>query len=168
MKLQEVLEHNRRVPSPGYSSHASRGEKSANSGSCQEGYAHSPVGSNPARPTRIRQSHKPLLNGLETEWFVHIKDQYPNYPPVRAQAKRYKIAGGSWYKPDFTCSLWPDNYGDNGQAKETAWEIKGGKKMKGVPKGILALKVAAHQWPEVRFVLVWKQDGKFQTQTVVP
>jgi hypothetical protein len=110
------------------------------------------------------------MNGLENEWFARIKDQYPNYPPVRAQAKRYKIGTGAWYKPDLTCSLWPDNYGDptDGQAKETAWEVKGGKKMKGVPKGILALKVAAHQWPEVRFVLVCKQDGKFHTQVVVP
>lgn len=114
------------------------------------------------KPKRLRQSSKPLLNKLETEWFNVIKDQYPNYPAIRPQAKTYKIANGLRYTPDFTVSSWPRAVGP---ATETAWEVKG-KWVDGdsFPK----LKMAAAAWPEVRFILVWKQDGEWKEQVILP
>ena len=44
---------------------------------------------------RIRQDSKPLMNGLESEWFAILSEQFPNYPRPRAQAKRYKLANGA-------------------------------------------------------------------------
>ena len=121
----------------------------------------------PAR--RIRQDSKPLLNKLEGEWFEQIKNLHPDYPPVRPQAKRYQIGRGAWYKPDFTCSAWPaTSHGAATTVMETAWECKGPSCVKGVAKGLLALKVAAHEWPEVRFVLAWKEGGKWFEQAVLP
>jgi hypothetical protein len=115
---------------------------------------------------RIRQDEKPLMNGLEQAWFDILNVQFPNYPRPRPQSKRYKIANGGWYQPDITATEWPC---PNPPARETAWECKGDKKMKGVSKGILTLKTAAHEWPEVRFVLVWKdQHGQWCEQEVLP
>lgn len=123
-----------------------------------------------AAPKRIRQSSKSLLNALEAEWFERIRYTYPNYPPVRPQAKRYKIARSAWYKPDFSASIWPnlDSDGETiGQARETCWEVKGNKG-KNIDRGKLALKVAASCFPEVRWILVWKVDGVWKTQEVLP
>lgn len=114
---------------------------------------------------RVRQSDKPLMNKLEAEWFSILSAQFPNYPRPRAQAKRYKLANGSWYKADVTASSWPV---EMGTPKETAWECKGGKKMKGNAKGMLTIKVAAALWPEVRFILVWKENGNFKQQEILP
>lgn len=120
-----------------------------------------------AKPAnRIRQDINPLLNKLEADWLAVIKDQHPNYPPIRSQAKRYEIARGAWYKPDFTCSIWPV---PNGAARETAWECKGPKQMENWQKrGFIVLKAAARQWPEVRFVLVWREGGQWREQEVLP
>jgi len=162
MNLQEVLDHNRRVPVPGYASHNLRGEKSANSGSCQEGCAHSPVGSNPAHPTRIRQSHKPLMNGLENEWFARIKDRYPNYPPVRPQAKTFRLCNGVRFTPDFSCSIWPV---EGSAARETCWEVKGPHAWE---DSLIKLKMAAHEYPEICWHLAWKKEGKWCEQILLP
>ena len=118
-----------------------------------------------ARPSRIRQSAKPILNHLEQDWYDRIKDQYPNYPPIRKQSKRFRIGNGAWYKPDLTCSIYPVA---GGPARETAWECKGPKQMKNIARGILTLKTAATQWPEVRFVLVWRELGEWKEQEVLP
>lgn len=73
MNLQDILEHNRRVPVPGYASHNLRGEKSANSGSCQEGYAHSPVGSNPARPIPLESDlHDNIFDWIRARGWLAI------------------------------------------------------------------------------------------------
>jgi len=109
---------------------------------------------------RVRQDSKPLMNKLESEWFNLLKrDPEVNQATLRAQARRYKIANGAWYKPDITAIR-------NG--RETAWECKGPSVMKGVGKGLLTLKVAAAQWPEVEFRLVWKQAGRFHQQIIEP
>lgn len=115
--------------------------------------------------TRIRQQSKPLLNKLETEFFSYLQANRLMPPAIRPQAKRYKIGNGAWYKPDFTQAA--DAF-DRSDWREHAWEVKGPSKMKGVAKGLLALKAAAHQWPEVRFVLAWKEDGKWFEQEVKP
>ena len=120
-----------------------------------------------ARPSRIRQSSAPLMNKLETEWFCVIKDKYPNYPPVRPQAKRYRLGNGIWFKVDFSVSLWPNRNPDDtvrGADMETCWEVKGPHAFRG---GFENLKVAAGLWTEVRWLLVWKQDGQWMTQEVL-
>jgi hypothetical protein len=123
------------------------------------------VNSTAAPGVRIRQSSRPLMNKLEAEWFAILSAQFPNYPRPRAQAKRYKLANGAWYRPDVTSSSWPD---DGGWAKETAWECKGPKQMKNVARGMLTIRFAAAQWPEVAFWLVWKENGQWKMQRVLP
>jgi hypothetical protein len=114
---------------------------------------------------RIKQDAKPLMNKLESDWFTILNAQFPNYARPRAQAKRYKIANGAWYKPDVTATSWPV---EGGPSQETAWECKGPRQMKNIDRGMLTIKTAAHQWPEVRFVLVWKESGVWKTQHVLP
>ncbi len=112
---------------------------------------------------RIRQSSKPLMNKLETEFYNRIKDQYPNYPPVRAQAKTFRLANGVRFTPDLTCSIWPD---DNEPAKETAWEVKGKHAW---DDSICKLKMAASAFPEVRWFLCWKsENGSWILERVMP
>lgn len=110
----------------------------------------------PARtPKRIRQSSKPLLNQLETEFLVRLHDVYPSLK-IRPQAKRYRLANGIWYKPDFT-AVTVDG--------EMAWEVKGPHAFRG---GFENLKVAASSYPEIRWILVWKENGQWQEQEVLP
>lgn len=111
---------------------------------------------------RIRQDAKPLLNKLEAEWLSVLEKEFPNYPRPRPQAKRYRLGNGIWYKPDFTASSWPAQYGT---AKETAWEVKGPHAFRG---GLENLKVAASLYPEVRWILVWKENGNWKQQEVLP
>jgi hypothetical protein len=121
-----------------------------------------------ARPSRIRQSSKPLMNKLETEWFNIISVQYPNYPRPRAQARRYRLGNGIWFKVDFSVSIWPNRNPDDtvrGPDMETCWEVKGPHAFRG---GFENLKVAAGLWTEVRWVLAWKQDGEWKEQEVLP
>jgi hypothetical protein len=112
-------------------------------------------------PKRLRQDTKPLMNKLEREFFDHISQQYPNYPRPRAQAKRYRLGNGIWYKTDFTASSWPS---EDGPAMETAWEVKGPHAFRG---GFENLKVAAGLWPEVQWILVWKEENRWIYQRVL-
>jgi hypothetical protein len=106
---------------------------------------------------RIRQDSKPLLNKLETEWFEVLKVRLPNYRVI-PQGVRLKLANGAWYKPDFAMVSHTGGI-------TNCWEVKGPKAWRG---GFEFLKIAAHQWPEICFVLVWKRDGKWVEQEVLP
>ena len=119
-----------------------------------------------AAPKRIRQSGRPLLNKLEGEWFAVINSAEPPFLHIRAQAKRYKLANGAWYKPDMTATAVSEH---DLSLTEIAWEVKGNKG-KNIDRGLLALKFAAAAWPEVRFILVWKDKvtGAWQQQRVLP
>jgi hypothetical protein len=113
------------------------------------------------QPKRIRQSPKPLLNKLESEWLTQLK-HVPIHGcsgvSIHAQAWRVKLANGAWFKVDFCACV---------AGKWTAWECKGSKDGKNVDRGMLALKCAAAQFPEVRWILVWKEKGKWMTQQVL-
>jgi hypothetical protein len=112
---------------------------------------------------RVRQSAKPLMNKLETEFYERIKDAFPNFPPIRIQAKTYRIANGLRYTPDFTASPWPANCGP---ARETAWEVKGPW---ATEDSIVKLKAAAATFPEVCWLLVWKDStGQWNEQRILP
>ena len=77
---------------------------------------------------------------------------------LKAQSKRYKLGNGIWFKPDMTGN-------DTRDGRETAYEVKGPHAFRG---GFENLKVAAHQWPEVRWLLVWKERGEWKQQEVLP
>jgi hypothetical protein len=113
-------------------------------------------------PRRIRQDTKPLLNKLETEFLNRVKDLYPNYPPVRAQSKTFRLCNGVRFTPDLSCSIWPV---DGGPARETCWEIKGPKSW---DDAIVKAKMAAHEFPEICWRFVWKEKGKWLEQILLP
>ena len=113
----------------------------------------------PAAPAkRIRQSDKPLLNGLEMQWLARLEMSYP-LVRFHAQAIRFEIARGAWFKPDLSATI---------EGQLTCWECKGPKEGKNVARGILALKAAAHAFPDVVFILVWKDDGGWKQQRILP
>lgn len=109
----------------------------------------------PAPKTRLRQSSKPLLNKLESEFLTWLNPSVRGIM-VRAQAKTYRLANGLRYTPDFTAVV---------EGRETAWEVKG-KWVDGdsFPK----LKTAASVFPEVRWLLVWKGCGSWMEQEILP
>jgi len=105
---------------------------------------------------RVRQSAKPLMNKLETEYFDVLKASYPT-ATIRPQSKKYRVCNGSVYCPDFTAII-------NGI--ETAWETKGKHSW---DDAMLKIKVAASVWPEVDWWLVWKDaSGRWTTQKIIP
>lgn len=110
------------------------------------------------RKKRIRQDSKPLLNKLETEWLAMLGFMYPGIK-IHAQSWRVKLANGAWFKVDFCASL---------VGQWTAWEVKGPKQGKNVDRGMLALKCAASQYPEVLWVLVWRDRREWKTQHLIP
>ena len=106
---------------------------------------------------RIRQDAKPLLNKLETDALAWLKSRYP-CATFHAQAWRVKIANGAWFKVDL-CAVIENRW--------TAWECKEFKG-KNVDRGLLALKTAAHQFPEVQWVLLSRKNGQWNEQVVLP
>jgi len=121
---------------------------------------------------RVRQETAPLMNKLESDWFANLRRQPEvNQATLRAQAKKFKLANGAFYKPDMTALVTTADEQDAHEAavtKEVAWECKGPKQMKGMSKGMLTIKVAAAQWPEVEFRLVWRQAGRWHQQIILP
>jgi len=105
---------------------------------------------------RLRQDSRPLLNKLETEALAWLQATHP--PPVffRSQAKRYRLGNGIWFKVDFTATI---------RGVEHGFEIKGPHSFRG---GFENLKVAASLWPEIVWVLAWKENGIWTTQTILP
>lgn len=109
---------------------------------------------------RIRQSVKPLLNKLETEFFERLKLQANYLPNPIPQAIKLRISRDAFYKPDFFSMAWIDG-------RPTAWEVKE-LRGKNVDRGKLALKVAASTWPEIRFIFAWKEWQEWFTQEILP
>lgn len=93
---------------------------------------------------------------LEMEWERLLRATERRF--IRAQSLTFKIANGLRYTPDFTCLI-------DGETRPVAYEVKG-KWIDGdsVPK----LKMAAHEWPDWIFILVWKEDGQWKQQVVLP
>lgn len=107
---------------------------------------------------RIRQG-EPKIRPWEAEWKQRL-DFDPVWENVKAQCYRLRLANGAWYKADVSAR----NFDDGGIH---LFEIKGGRKMKGYAKGILALKVAAAQYPEITFHLCYKENGAWKDETVL-
>lgn len=104
---------------------------------------------------RIRQSEI-KLNALEREFQLVLKTDWRTLSHVRAQAIRFRLANGVSYTPDFTAI---DSDG------QFAFEVKGEKAW---DDSIVKLKVAASTYPEIRWVLVWKDAGGWKSQIVNP
>lgn len=103
------------------------------------------------KPQRIRQNAKPLLNKLEAEYLRILQVRRVG---VRSQAITLKLANGVRYTPDF---FQLDSV--------EAWEVKGRHAWE---DSLIKLKFAAKEYPEIRFTLVWKEDGQWKEQTVLP
>lgn len=114
----------------------------------------------PRSKKRIRQSSKPLMNKLEHEFFLTLVPPFesPGWRIV-VQAMRFRLANGLWYKPDFL------KVGDDADSPVVAYEVKGPHAFRG---GFENLKMAAVQYPWIKWVLVWKESGEWQYQTVLP
>jgi hypothetical protein len=103
---------------------------------------------------RVRQSSKPLMNRLETEFYqLLLADHVAAH--IRIQAVKLKIGNGVAYTIDFF------NFVDR-----IAHEVKGEWC---VDDSIVKLKIAAAMYPEIKFVLAWKDKNKhWQRQEILP
>ena len=112
-----------------------------------------PASAFPMRSNRIRQNPKPLMNKLETEFLeTQLKTMYST--PISIQAITFRLANGLRYTPDFV-SL----------SDLKAWEVKGAwVDGDSFPK----LKMAAAVYPEIVWLLVWKKNGVWRGQRVLP
>lgn len=108
---------------------------------------------------RIRQSQKPLLNRLEQEYYDRFLKDRDTQCPVMIQAVRFRLGNGIWFLPDFfTVSLLC--------ASNVAIEVKGPY---AYPGALDKLKLAAHQYPWIKWVLAWKNEAsEWQEQVVLP
>jgi hypothetical protein len=113
-------------------------------------------------PRLISQSHKPILNKLETAALAWLMSLYP-FAAFHSQAWRVKIGNGAWFKVDLCAFLGAAQ----GIGRWYAWEVKE-LRGKNAARGILALKCAAHQFPEVRWCLLVRQKGVWREQEVLP
>lgn len=106
---------------------------------------------------RMRQSSKPLMNELEAEF--HDCLIISGWKNIRIQSLRLRLGNNHWYKPDFA------SFVCSGEISPCVWEVKGPHAFRG---GLENLKVAAGLYPELMFWLVWKQDGQWKEQLVLP
>lgn len=103
-------------------------------------------------PKRIRQRSKPLLNVLEGEFMSYVEEHTDVC--LIPQSIRFMLGNGIWYKPDFVCL-----------SPLMCYEVKGPFAHRG---GFENLKVAAHQYPQFTWRLVWKDTGRWQEQIILP
>lgn len=118
--------------------------------------AKAPRALQPMKDKRIRQSTKPLMNKLESEFAEYLR-VIRSHDTVFAQAVRLRIANGQWFKPDFLA------IGRDGRI--TFYETKGPKAFRG---GFENLKCAASLYPIMKFILAWKDNGQWKFQEVLP
>lgn len=109
------------------------------------------------KSTRLRQSTKPLMNKLETDFFEMMKRKHPGWK-LHPQAITLRIGNGIRIKPDFF-AITPLGM--------TCWETKG-KWVDGDSFG--KLKMAATTYPEITFWLAWREGrtGSWEMQRILP
>lgn len=108
---------------------------------------------------RIHQNSKPLLNKLEQEFFDTHLDKTVNTLVIK-QGIRFRLANGLWYKPDFVCIALGDPL-----VPIRGYEVKGPHAFRG---GFENLKMAAALYFVIKWHLVWKENGQWHSQTVLP
>lgn len=107
-------------------------------------------------PIRLRQSSKPLMNKLETEFLEKLKFDYRAFGGMKfiPQSITFKLANGLRYTPDFFSIT-----------EKISWEVKGAwVDGDSFPK----LKMAASVYPEISWRLVWKKESKWCEQIILP
>ncbi len=131
-------------------------------GDALAGIALASLADNTKPKKRVRQSSKPLMNALETEYSAKLQSDIPNkqfYP----QAVTLRLANGVRLTPDFFCFSMTD---DSGDVFPQAREVKGKHAWE---DSLIKLKFAAAQWPEIQFILAWKDSsGQWCQQTILP
>jgi hypothetical protein len=110
-----------------------------------------------SKQKRLRQSAKPRLNKLESEFAVHLRLRRREYV-VTEQAITFRLANGVNYRPDFVIY---SPY--NGQI--IAYETKGDYVW---DDAAVKLKVAAQEYPFISWRLAWKEKGEWNEQTILP
>ena len=108
---------------------------------------------------RLRQDSKPLLNKLETKFWRVLCERFGD-SQVKPQALRFKLGNGIFYKPDFVVT-------EPTRGIVACYEVKGPHVFRG---GFENLKVAAHQWPHVKWRLVWLDEkySQWHEQEILP
>jgi hypothetical protein len=101
---------------------------------------------------RVRQSRTPM-NDLELAYQRILFDAHGK-ENVLAQTVRLQLGNGVWYKPDFFVPSF-----------KLFYEVKGPHAFRG---GLEFLKTAAHAHPWAKFRLVWRTDGAWKFQEVLP
>lgn len=110
---------------------------------------------------RVKQKTKPLLNKLESEWLTILKECRGdnNFAEVRSQAIRFQLCNGVTFTPDLFSFAWI-------RGEPHAWEVKGKHAW---DDAIVKIKMAAQEWPEIKWILVWKSDdGLWREQEILP
>lgn len=104
---------------------------------------------------RLRQSSKPVMNKLESDYYKVLQRVFPGCE-IKIQAMKLKLATGLNYTPDFIVF---------GHTHLVAIETKG-KWIDGdsIPK----LKMAAATWPMIKFRLVWREGSIWHEQGILP
>jgi len=106
---------------------------------------------------RIRQSSKPLMNKLETQ-FMNEQLRGAGWDEILTQQFKFKLGNGVWYCPDFICKK-------HDAFRHVAYEVKGDwftddSKVK--------IKVAAGLYPTFIWTMAWKREGRWLYQLVLP
>ncbi len=115
------------------------------------------------QPKRIRQDPKPLMNKLEAAWLAQLETRFPGVM-IWKQALKWRLGNGIFYKPDFAV-FEVESLRYEMPSIFTCWEVKGPHAFRG---GFENLKVAASLYPEVKWILVWKDNGEWKEQDVLP
>ena len=107
--------------------------------------------------TRVRQSHR-KRSKLEWEAEAWLAARHPG-TVIRWQAMTLVLGNGVRYTPDAFA------LGGGNLERPTAWEIKGPHAW---DDALVKIKMAPTCWPDVTFILLWKDDGRWRQQTMEP
>lgn len=105
---------------------------------------------------RIRQSSKPLSNQLETEFGKYLRSVNWSGSPIYEQCITVRLANGLRYTPDWIKLM---------DGKLYCYEVKGKHAW---DDAIAKLKMAASLYRDWLWTLVWKEDGEWRMQAVLP
>lgn len=109
-----------------------------------------------AAEKRLRQSSKPDLNKLESAFLLHLREQLGQSATILAHDLTFRLGNGVRYTPDFVVF-----YG----GLACCYEVKGPRAW---DDAIVKLKVAPGKYPMFKWVLAWRDGGKWKLQTMLP
>lgn len=106
---------------------------------------------------RLRQSSKPEMNKLESDYYTQVLLAFYKVEEVLVHDITFRLGNGVRYTPDFAVF--------DGQ-KPACYELKGPMAW---DDSIVKLKVAASKYKMFRWVLVWRDEAKaWKTQEILP